>query len=210
MPLKYNVEFDDDRAGEILAELRTRVGATAELHEAMAMNVSDTVRKHIVETKKSPNTGFWSRVAASVTHTFSESGAEVIIPERGAALRYYGGTVKQKAGGPLLTIPTDNVPVQNGTRLAARDLGLLAFLPSRRPAKKGVVGVLVDAVERTSTRGKNKGKTYKVPLQRPAGRVRYILMSEVTHKPDPTVLPSDQQIAEAARDGALDYVAPML
>lgn len=203
MPLKFIVEFDDDRAAEVLAMIRTRVGAKAELHEAMAMNVADLVRQHIVKTKKSPNTGFWARVAASVTYTFDFGSAEVSIPERGAALRYYGGTVKQKTGGPLLTIPTENVPVSDGTRLAARDLGLLAFLPSRKPAKKGVVGVLVDAVERKS----KSGKTYKVPLQRPAGRVRYILMSEVTHKPDPTVLPTDQQIAEAARDGALDYVA---
>lgn len=205
MPLKFTVDFDDDRAAEILADLRTRVGATAELHEAMAMNVSDTVRKHIVATKKSPNTGFWSRVAASVTHTFSESGAEVIIPERGAALRYYGGTVRQKAGGPLLTIPTKDVPVQNGTRLAARDMGLLAFLPSRRAKTRGV---LVEGEPYLRTRGKNKGKPGVRP--KPGGKLLYILRTETDHKADPTVLPSDQQIAEAARDGALDYVAPML
>lgn len=205
MPLKFTVEFDDDRAAEVLSGIRTRTGAKAELHDAMGVAVADTVRQHIARTKKSPNTGFWSRVAASVTHTADFGSAEVIVPERGAALRYYGGTVKQKTGGPLLTIPTKDVPVENGTRLAARDMGLLAFLPSKS-GKKGVVGVLVDAGERTS----KKGKKYKVPLLRPAGRVRYILMTSVDHKPDPTVLPTDREIAESARDAALDYVFPEL
>lgn len=205
MPLRFTVEFDDARSGEVLAAMREKIGAKAELHDAMGMGVEDLVRTHIATTKKSPNTGWWSRVAASVTHTADFGSAVVSIPERGAALRYYGGTVRQKSGGPLLTIPTDDVPVSYGTRLAARDMGVLAFLPSKS-GKKGVVGVLVDAAERKS----KSGKTYKVPLLRPAGRVRYILMSEVTHQPDPSVLPTDQQIAEAARDAALDFIAPQL
>lgn len=206
MPLIFEVEFDGPKAREVLASLRERAGAMEELHEAMGTAVADTVRQHIATTKQSPNTGWWGRVAASVTHSFSADGAVVTVPERGAALRYYGGTVKQKTGGPLLTIPTKDVPVQNGTRLAARDMGLLAFLPSRKGGNPKVAGVLVDAAERTS----KTGKKYKVPLLRPAGRVRYILMTETTHKPDPSVLPTDQQIAEAARDAALDYVAAEL
>ncbi len=206
MPLKFEVEFDDEKAGQLLAAMRTRVGAKGELHEAMGVAVADTVRQHIAKTKQSPNTGWWARVAASVTHTADFGSAVVSVPERGAALRYYGGTVKQKTGGPLLTIPTKDVPVQNGTRLAARDMGLLAFLPSRKGGNPKVAGVLVDAAERTS----KTGKKYKVPLLRPAGRVRYILMTETTHNPDPSVLPTDQQIAEAARDAALDYVAAEL
>lgn len=205
MPLKFEVDFDDAASAELLATI-TRAGDKAELHEAMAMPVADLVRQHIAEKKKSPNTGFWSRVADSVTHRFDASGAVIEIPEPGAALHYHGGTVKQKADGPLLTLPTKEVPVRDRTRLAARDFGgLLSFLPLRRGKTRGL---LVEGESYTRTRGKNKGKLGKRPKK--GGKLFYVLRTETTHTADPSVLPSDQQIAEAARDGALDYVAPNL
>lgn len=200
--LKFEVQFDDTEARGILARLKSRLGATEELHEAMGTAVADRVRNHIATTKKSPNTGFWARVAASVTHTQTADEAIVSVPETGAALRYYGGVVRQKPGGPLLTIPTKDVPVQAGTRLAARDMGLLAFLPSRKP---GTRGVLVQGESYTKTRGRNKGKQGVRPL--PGGQLYYILREMTTHQPDPTVLPTDAQVAETARDAALDYIA---
>lgn len=198
MPLKFVVEFDDDGSAAVLGELRSRVGAMAELHEAMGMSVLDLVRLHIVTNKKSPNTGWWARVADRAYHTFNADGAEVILPEPGSALRYYGGTVRQRPGGPLLTLPTKDVPGRNQTRAAARDMGVLAFLPSRKPK---TAGYLVEGEAYQTKRGK-LGKRPKK-----GGKLLYILRTETHHNADPSVLPTDQQIAEAARDAALDYVA---
>lgn len=206
MPLKFQVDFEGERALKVLADLRERVSALDELHDAMGVGVADLVRTHIATKKKSPNTGWWSRVADSVTHTATAEGATVSVPERGAALRYYGGTVRRKTGGPLLTIPTKSVPVQNGTRLAARDMGLLAFLPSRRG--NGTKGFLVEGEAYTRTRGKNKGKPGV--RQKKGGRLFYVLREFTEHRADASVLPKDEEIARAARDAALDYLAPEL
>ena len=201
--VKIEIAFDDADARDLLERLRSRLGETENLHDAMGTAVADTVRTHLA-TKKSPNTGFWSRVADSVTHEAGADRATVSIPATGAALRYYGGTVRQKPGGPLLTIPTDDVPVRDNTRLAARDMGILAYLPSRRPATKGAAGVLVEG-ETYTTR---KGTTRTRP--KPGGKLLYILRTMTEHRPDPTVLPTDLALAESARDAALDYVAAEL
>lgn len=200
MPLKIIVEFDDDRAGALLARMRSRLGETEALHDAMAEAVEQTVRTHIRTTKKSPHSDWWGRAAASVTHESSGDSATVSVTQRGAALRYYGGRVNRKPGGPYLALPMFRT--LGKTQMAPREAGLLAFLPSK---KKGTRGVLVEGMKHTVTRGKNKGKQVTRPL--PGGSLLYVLREYTDHKPDPTVLPTGQQLAESARDAALDYVA---
>lgn len=219
MPLKIEVEFDDPQSRSLLAEMRAQLGRTDELHEAMAERVQERVVEHIRTTKQSPNTGWWARVADSVTRTHDATSAMVSVPEAGAALRLYGGTVRQKPGGPLLTIPTEHVPVSNRMRTPARQMGLMAFLPSRRAygpmrragdSRDDVAGVLVEG-ERTG-RFVKSGKRQGQPVAKPkaGGRVLFILMRQARHDPDPTVLPTDEELAETARKAAFDFVAPDL
>jgi hypothetical protein len=131
----------------------------------------------------------------------------VSVTQIGVALRYYGGTVRQKPGGPLLTLPSKYVPVQNKTRLAARMAGPLAFIPSKKDKTAGVL-VEGELTGKTIRKGKRAGEPATRP--KPGGRLMYVLRTQTDHRPDPTILPTDQQLAEVARDAALDYVGPDL
>lgn len=177
------------------------------LHEAMGMAVRDRVQSHIASTKSSPHTGWWGRAARSLKHESSATEASVYFTQRGVALRHYGGTVYQKEGGPLLTIPGENVPVVDGTRKAPREMEPLAFLPARRPARKGVVGVLVEGelTGKTIKTGKRAGQPATRP--KPGGSLLYTLMTEVSHSEDPTVLPTEAELLDAAGDAAADFLA---
>jgi hypothetical protein len=200
--LSYDINLDDAAARGSLGALIERVEDREGLHQAMGGAVAHQVREHIRTTKKSPKTNWWGDAADSVTHRYDSSLAVVSVPQRGAALRLYGGTVSQKPGGPLLALPTDDVPVEDHTRKAPREMGPLFFLPARRPARKGVVGVLLEGelTGKSVQSGKNKGKPAK--RQKEGGSLLYVLMTETNHDPDPTVLPSDDEIrAEAVKAG---------
>lgn len=203
--MNLNLTVNAAAAAALFGEVAARLGTLTGLHAAMGEAVTDATRHHIATTKQSPNTGWWGRAARSVkTSSVSGTLALVEVSQRGAALRYHGGTVSQKPGGPLLTIPTEHVPVRDGTRLAARDIDDLAYIP-RRSADGKRKGFLVQGEKYTVSRGKNKGKTRTRPVFGP-WQVFYILRTETTHKPDPTVLPTDAVLGEAAREAAADYV----
>jgi hypothetical protein len=200
---QIDIDLDDAAGRERLGELLSRVEDREGLHEAMGERVSDAVRDHLVK-RNSPKSGWWQRAGRSVSHTFSESGAVVRVAQRGVALRFYGGTVKRKPGGPLLAIPTDKVPVSGGTRKAPREMGVLAFLPSRSGGKGGhTVGYLVEGERYQVTRGRNKGRTATRPRFGPLA-IYYILRSQTDHDPDPSVLPDGLEVT--AREAAEDFL----
>lgn len=213
MSLSVTIDLRDTLGlGPILAALED----TAGLHEALAAAVEATVANHLTGlNSRSPNTGFYASAARGVEVESDASRGLVRIPELGFALRYYGGTVKPGIGissytGKLteaLAIPTDDVPIVGPSDARHRqrpgDAGLLAFIPNRKEGSKSI-GFLIEGVEKTVTRGKNKGKTRTVP--KPGGDLLYILAEEVTHNPDPSVLPTDAEFLSSAGDAAVDYI----
>lgn len=198
-----SVQLEETASGA-LRRTMARVESAEELHDAMGAAVKKAAVDHLRTTKSSPNTGWWGRAARMVSHTASATEATVIFNQRGVALRYYGGTVTRKPGGPLLTIPTKEVPVENGTRLAARKIGNLVFIPSKRPK---TAGYLVEGETYTRTRGKNKGK--EGLRAKKGGKLYYTLRTEVTHKPDPTVLPSQAELLAAAAKAGNDFLSTL-
>lgn len=184
----------------------------AALHLAMAMGVELAVKRHLREryAARSPRTGFYGRMAQATAGTADHEAGTVTVGAgiRGAALRYFGGTVEAGktissiTGRPtrLLAIPTKDVPVAGSTREAPRNMGLLAYLPS----KKGG-GVLVEGEARTS---KRTGRTYVAP--KPGGRLLYILKAATTHAADPGLLPDQSALEAAARAAAGDHIASAL
>lgn len=202
--LTIEVAFDDPAASAALARLQSRLGDGEGLHEAMAERVDTTVRDHIrtVKGPASPNTDWWGNAADSVVHTSTATEGTVRVTQIGAALRFHGGRVSQKPDGPLLTLPSKHVPIQNKTRLAARAL-TLAFIPARKGA---TVGVLVEGEETGKT--VKGGKRAGMPATRPkaGGHLMFVLRTETDHKPDPSVLPTNAELAESARQAAHDFV----
>ncbi|MBL9155015.1 MAG: hypothetical protein JNK37_21215 [Verrucomicrobiales bacterium] len=191
----------EDAATSALQRTMARLDAATELHEAMGVGVKQAAVDHLVATKNSPNTGWWGRAARMVSHTATATEATVIYNQRGVALRYHGGTVKKKVDGPLLTIPLATVPVVDGTRKPARMMGSLAFISARKGHRRGL---LVEGEAYTPKKGKHAGQERTRPKK--GGQLYYVLMDQVTHQPDPTVLPTEKDLSAAAVNAAEEYL----
>ena len=175
----------------------------AALHLAMAMGVELAVKRHLRESyaARSPRTGFYGRMAQATADTADQEAGTVTVGAgiRGAALRYFGGTVaagktiSSITGRPtrLLAIPTKDVPVSGSTRETPANAGILKYLPS----KKGG-GVLVEGEQVTGKRGKTRVE------RKPGGRLLFILKAYTKHDPDPGLLPDQAALEAAARAAA--------
>ena len=198
-------------AGQALAAAGRAAGAAdglAALHLAMAMGVELAVKRHLRESyaARSPRTGFYGRMAQATAGTADQEAGTVTVGAgiRGAALRYFGGTVaagktiSSITGKPtrLLAIPTKDVPVSGSTRETPANAGILKYLPS----KKGG-GVLVEGEQVTGKRGKTRVE------RKPGGRLLFILKAYTKHDPDPGLLPDQAALEAAARAAAGDHIA---
>lgn len=216
MPLTFQIDLTDT-ASPGLAAWRAGLGNGEELHQAIGFGVQAGAKRHLetegytgrVNALGGRSTGFWKSVAESITSEATADEATVTFHHRGVALRYFGGTVKPVTRKAL------SVPVHKSAHglNASEYPGTLAFIPAttqfgpfRAGGGQDTVGYLVRGVERTITRGKNKGKTRVVPLARPAGEMIYVLRKTTHHEPDPNILPPDAEILRTAREAAEDYL----
>lgn len=181
--IRVDVKIEDHGLAEALAGLAADMEARAEMHAAMAAGVEDAVRGYLLEkNSRSPNTGFYAKASRSVQVSSDAEEGLVRIPHRGMALRYFGGRVDMK--DRLLTLPTKDVPVRGGERMAAGEMGEMEFRPRKKDAKPNVRGYLLKE-----------------------NKLMYVLCEWTDHAPDPAAIPDDAALQAAARAGAEDYLA---
>ncbi len=190
------ISIQDNASPRLRALLNSLSGAQTEsLHRVMAFGVERLVRRHIRERYATrgnalgaPSTGFWSRVIDSTTVQADTAAGTVSISERGAALRYYGGTVRPK-NKQWLTIPAAREA--HGKRAAEVSGGYSKqqWLFGRRGPYAIAEKVAVNRSGRQT-----------------AGRVLFWLVKAATHSPDPGVLPSLADMAAAAVEAATDHI----
>lgn len=190
--------------GRAVSLLREKLVNRAELHELIADAAEENVREHLRGLNtRSPNTNFYGKAARAVSSKSDDKEAVVTISHRGFAQRYYGGRILPK-NVKHLALPTEHVPVVNFVRLAPRDAGPLAFIP-RLGGPNVTAGYLVEGEEKRITRGKNKGKKRIAPKK--GGKMMYVLRGWVDQDPDPTVLPSNDELTEGGVEALRDYLA---
>ena len=167
----------------------------AVLAEAGARGVSNAVVRHLrrrpANRRGFPSRGYWADAADSVSVLPSAGGtATVEISKEGAALHYEGGTVRPKDGGRALAIP-----------LAAEVYGRKPSEWSgfRRGGEAGDDDVLQLFWPKNSRHGFLK--------HRDTGDLLYLLVPKATIKADPSVLPSDGEMLDAAREGIMEAVS---
>jgi hypothetical protein len=215
--MRYEITFTGD-AAETLARLgESLVGDRTGLHSALAEGVKVGIRDHwetagYLNRKNAlggKSTGFWKKVSESVKTSATTDEAVVSITERGFALQYFGGVVKPVTRKALSVPAHKSAHGLNASEYPDK----LAFIPASTqfgPFRKGggqdTVGYLVRGVDRTVTRGPNKGKTRVVPIERPAGELIYVLRRQTYHEPDKGALPTDDAIIAAANAAGVDYL----
>lgn len=156
-----------------------------------------------------PRTHFYSAAAKSVSAPHATGGTVSFeITKLGLAQRWLGGTIKagagpSSAGGGLtkyLAIParTEAVGVPPS---AFPDL---QFIPRRNGG-----AMLVQALQtKVSISGRKRFKTTRGAEI--GGLVMYWLVTSVTQKPDPTVMPTEEELLEAAASAMSTYLAGRL
>lgn len=154
--------------------------------EAVSDRMSGLVRRHLRERNDSrpanqyglPKTNYYEDAAESVTTEVSGNVAAVVIDKEGVALHYEGGTIRPTNGKKAFAIPID-------------------------PAVAGIWPSEYDPTPKHE-------KTFITPAgaigDRDTGNILWILIPKFTIKADPTVLPTDDDLSNAAMDAVWDLM----
>jgi hypothetical protein len=199
---------------QALDELQAKaaqIGKEPEVALVGARGAANLTRQHLFNLdERSPRTHFYSRAAKSIEEPVAEGqGASFTIYKVGLAQRYFGGTIaagkgtSSFSGGPTKYLAVGTDEAEGKTPWEVSQEQDIAFVP-----RKGDKAMLVQGMRTTVTRGPNKGQT--VTRAVPGGRVLFWLVTEVTQEADPTVLPADEDLSEAARYHMDNYLSRLL
>ena len=185
------VEVVVDSATPALRRLTANVSGRA-VFAAAASAVSQLVQQHLVDKDQIPNrlggdrTHFYAAAASGTNWEAYPGRAEVSVAKEGSAQRLLGGTIRP-VNRKYLTIPV--TPQAHGR--AASEFGSdLRFVLFGGTAKNpNTVGILVLGEGASAT-------------------VLYLLVRKVTQRADPTVLPTDERIANEAADAIAEILLP--
>lgn len=151
-----------------------------ELAQAAGRGVSNLVKRHLMQRDTStapsgdmPKTGYYGEAASSVTTEVNGNVAVVSIPKEGMALHFYGGVIYPGAGKKALAIPKH--PATAGKRAEEFD-------PSR---------TLLSLVW-------PKGEKAGTLREKETDEVYYLLVARANIHADPSVLPEDSAMLDAA------------
>ena len=163
-------KFKDQAASDLFRRI-VQAGGTG--RKVVAHVAARTTQDHFAELGRRRHRGgssnYYANAARATTGRVLSDSVVVSIDHAGIALRRYGGTIKPGPGKKFLAIPDkDNVQAQNNS-------------PGR-----------ITGLHFRQNHGKPTGR-----LTDNTGRVFYWLVKKTTHKPDPDVLPTDEDFAEA-------------
>lgn len=178
----------------IRSGLRSLRSVTPEQKEEVLYSAAGSVRSLLEEHFRArPSRRFWKEAADSVHVEPGSNGTlNVAVYKRGVRLRYEGGTVK----------PTGKI-----SELTGKPIRSLLIPGPRTPMRTQGLD-LYDVVKdprRVHTIKNHAGRVYLVEDAEQEGqKMRYLgrLVKSTTHEPDPTVMPTEQAMREAARAGA--------
>lgn len=158
----------------------------------------DTLHHRSSERLLAARTGFYAEAARSVQAPRLEGNdaVSIAINKEGLAQRYFGGVISAKKGR-YLTIPA--IAQAYGKRAGAfHNLRFVYFRPD-----------LAALVERLSTLVKRDRKGIFRPIASTLGAVFFWLKPSVTQQPDPSVLPTDDEMARRAIEAGNEALLAM-
>lgn len=162
-----------------------------ELAQAAADDVRKLVKQHLRNRNMSsapaggmPKSNYYGDAADATGIEKEGKQISVVISKEGAALHYYGGTVYPGPGKKALAIPKH--PQTAGKRAAEFSGAMFVVW-----GKGKTSGMLVSCEPST------------------AGELMYLLLPKATIPADPTVLPSTEQMMDAANAAITRYLELM-
>lgn len=191
-------------AGSMLDRVKNAAQA-AGLALVGARAVAQLTKDHLVqldgERHKSGGRHYYLQAARSITSRGGGSGlALVTVTQTGFRQRLLGGPISPKAPRKYLTIPAN--PEAYGKRAGEfQDLEFAIVLDGNGALRPALVRRASTAI--SFTRRKRKDGSVKVtvkPGELRGGEVMFWLVRKVNQRPDPSVLPSSEQMNATAGD----------
>lgn len=188
--VKGNASAAIQRAAEFVTPAR--------ISAIVGTSAADTFQRHFYQlNSERPNalggtrSNFYTNAGDGTSWRQESEGSVVIsIASLGIAQRFFGGTIKPKAGKKYLTIPA-RAEAYGRAAGSFKDL-VVVFGHGRKPI------ALARAGQTTIGFRKNKESGARRAFSKGAagGEIMYWLKTEVTQQPDPSVLPPTEKIFE--------------
>lgn len=164
---------------------------------AAAEGAADAVRAHLTDLARtrhrpSQRLNFYLAAADAVTRRTAGPDAYVAIPHTGLAQRFHGGRI---------------APSGRPSPVTGRPVTRLAFGLKGTPAEGHVPADFPDLFPVSKKGVPRHDRSQKAFLARRQGDTLqrlFLLVDEVTQDPDPSVLPKDAALLDAAADAILD------
>lgn len=173
---------------ELAEEIRRSVCPADRLAKAAADRVEGLLVRHFAQRDQSaahragfPRSGFWAEAAKRLHVAVAGPEATITVEKPGAALHYYGGTVRPQHGRALAIPARAEVAGQNPREYDPQRSKLFLWWPKGRRA---------GALARRESGGHLT--------------ILWFLVGATHHKADPTVLPDEARVREVAEDAAWD------
>ena len=170
-----------DIVGAILGATAGELKARQRLNKVAGEGAARLVRDHLMQRNRSVDrdpgwepSNYWANAAESAYSSSDADGATVHIPWAGVRWHRYGGTIEPR-NAKALAIP-----------LRPENKGVY---PSKKFPNRGDAFVY---------RPKSGDKAFLATSDNGKLTLHYILLKSVSKDPDPTVLPSDDDILAAA------------
>jgi hypothetical protein len=182
MSMTLHLTVRGDPAGD--AERKLDGITSLRMHKVMCKEVGLEVQLNFARRKSEPNkmgfhkTGFYAACQRSTTWSADERAGTVGVAKEGVRQRYFGGTIKPVNVGALTVPVADEAYGSRATESKFSDLVMIKF---KQPRGR-LIGLLM--------KPKPKGETGM-------GKIYYLLMSSVSQRPDPSVMPPRETILQA-------------
>jgi hypothetical protein len=188
------VTIESDEIDRLIADVSKLQDETAsdKMKSEMGFSVMQLVRAHFAEIAQDSQHHESARSLGAQPSGFYESarnntqepeivseGVSISVMQIGVAQRYYGGTINARPGS-YLTIPA--LAIAYARRAREFDLRFVIFKST------GLAALLLKGAPSDE------------------GSVYYWLVKSVTQKADPTIIPTDEEITDAASQGASNYL----
>lgn len=208
-----------DLSGFIGPENAAKLGALTNarrIMEAAAQSVARTVRLHFAEIQKDSahnetaekfgarRMGVFADAAKSITHSVALDGSEatVTVYDFRVAQRYFGGPLVPH-NARFLAIPATAQMYGRSPRTIGGDA--FRVIRTLNPEIGKVQWALVNKERMNLLRGK-RGKMFEQSGNADAGMVQFWLIAQAVQDGDPTVLPPEGEMIDAAARAVAGYV----
>lgn len=200
--LGIQIEVRQDAASPAVRSLLAGL-APEQVNPIIGRSAQQSYSRHLINVSRTrPNklggrrTFFFEAAAKGTSWRAVGDHVVVSIASVGIRQRYFGGTIRPKAGKKFLTIPVH--PKAYGKRAGEFDLEIVFGL------KGEPIALATKPTLSASVRLTKGGRV----VSRDAGRrgeIYYRLVRSVTQQPDPSVLPESQQVTAKALDDLAKY-----